>query len=131
VDDLLRRGFQPRHIRFFLLNGPYREDLDLRISRLEAGAGRLDRVRRLLAQLHERRTPDAPSPDPDPAQGLCDDFERAMNDDLDFAGAFGAVTRWLERAAEVDRADGLPPKSRAALQQTLKAIDQVLGVIGP
>lgn len=131
VDDLLHRGFQPRHIRFFLLNGPYREDLDLRISRLEAGAGRLDRIRRLLAQLHERRTPDAPSPDPDPAQGLRDDFQSAMNNDLDFAGAFAAVTRWLERAAEVDRADGLPPEPRAALQQTLKAIDQVLGVIGP
>jgi cysteinyl-tRNA synthetase len=130
VEDLLRRGFQPRHIRFFLLNGPYREDRDLRISRLEANAGHLDRIRRLVAGLHERHTPDARKPTPDPAQGLHDDFESAMNDDLDYAGAFAAVSRWLERAAEVDRTDGLPPQHRKTLQQTLKAIDQVLGIIG-
>ena len=130
VDDLLRRGFQPRHIRFFLLDGPYRDDLDLRKSRLEAGAGRLDRVRRLVARLHERHTPEAPRPHPDPAEALRDDFERAMNDNLDVAAAFAAVAHWLERAAEVDRADGLPSRRRTALQQTLKAIDGVLGVIG-
>jgi cysteinyl-tRNA synthetase len=130
VDDLLPRGFQPRHIRFFLLNGPYREDLDLRISRLEAAAGRLDRVRRLVAGLHERRTPKARTPSQDPATALRGDFEKAMNDNLNVAGAFDAVAHWLERAAGQDSVEGIPPRNRRDLQKALKDIDQVLGVIG-
>jgi cysteinyl-tRNA synthetase len=130
VDDLLRRGFEPRHIRFFLLNGPYREDLDLRISRLEANAGRLERARRLVARLHERRSPGAKASSRDPGAELRRAFEKAMGDDLDVAGAFEAVVFWLERAADADERQGLPSSTRESLQQTLKDIDQVLGVLG-
>ena len=130
VGDLLRRGFQPRHIRFFLLCGPYREDLDLRTSRLETCAGHLDRVRRQVARLHGRQSPRARTPARDPSTALRRDFERAMNDNLDYAEAFTAVARHLQQATELDATDGLPPKHRTALQKILKEIDQVLGVIG-
>lgn len=130
VEDLSRQGFEPRHIRFFLLYGPYREDLDLRTSRLEAGAGRLDRVRRLAAQLHTRQTPNARNSDQNPAAELRRGFEEAMNDNLDFAGAFDAVVHLLQRATAIDESEGLSRQSRKALQQALKDVDGVLGVIG-
>ena len=130
VEDLLRRGFQPRHIRFFLLNGPYREDLDLRLSRVEAGAGRLDRVRRLAARLPAGRTLEAQDPAPDPAEDLRREFEDAMNDNLNVAGAFDAVAHWVEWAAETDAGRGLTMRGRKSWERTLKEIDRVLGVIG-
>mgnify|MGYP006299632257 FL=1 len=129
VDDLLRKGFQPRHIRFFLLCGPYRETLDLRTSRLEAAAGRLDRVRRLAAQLHTRRTTRSRKSGQDPASDLRRGFEAAMNDNLDYAAAFDAVAQHLERATEIDETEGLARQGREALQQALKEVDGVLGVM--
>jgi cysteinyl-tRNA synthetase len=54
LDDLLARGFEARHLRFFLLYAPYREPLDLRIARLEQRAGLLDRVRRQASRLRSK-----------------------------------------------------------------------------
>jgi cysteinyl-tRNA synthetase len=128
VDDLLRRGFRPRHIRFFLLYGPYRDKLDMRTVRLEQCAGRLDRVRRLIEGLRTRHTPDARASRADPAGHIRAVFAKAMNDNLDFAGAFDAVAEAVCRAAEKDEAEGMPPGSREALLAALHDVDRVFGV---
>lgn len=130
VDDLRGRGFQPRHIRFFLLYGPYRDKLDLRTARLEECAGRLDRVRRLVQRLGERRTPRTREAEGDPAAALRAAFEKAMDDNLDYAGAFDAVADQVVKALRLDRGDGLAPHRRAALLAAIHDVDRVLGVIG-
>jgi len=130
VDDLLRQGFRPRHIRFFLLYGPYREDLDLRISRMEERAGRLDRIRRLARRLLERRTPDAARTGVDPAPAMRAGFEKCMNDNLDFPAAFDAVAGHLFQAAKLDATRGLPTACREGLRAVLAEADRVFGVLG-
>ncbi|RJP80559.1 MAG: hypothetical protein C4524_03295 [Candidatus Zixiibacteriota bacterium] len=132
VDDLLEMGFLPRHIRFFLLYGPYREELDLRLSRVEQCAGRLERIRRRTAALLEDRS--APSAADrktaaDPAAAVRAAFEAHMNDNLDYAGAFDAVADQLLEAARAHASGALRPGRRSALREAVAQIDRVFGVM--
>lgn len=130
VPTLLRQGFRPRHIRFFLLDGPYRDKLDLRTAHLEKSAGRLDRVRRQARRLFEGQTAGRGHGHDDFATGLRAAFEKAMNDNLDVAGAIDAVADHLVRAAGADAAGGMDALRRRELQRAMAAIDRVLGVFG-
>jgi cysteinyl-tRNA synthetase len=134
VEDLLEQGFLPRHIRFFLLYGPYRDKLDLRLERLEQCVGRLDRLRRRAAALGgERNDPAAASrtgnSGAEPAAGLRAAFEARMDDNLDYAGAFDAVAEHLQRAIEADTAGRMSSESLPALRTAIEAVDRVLGVL--
>ena len=128
VEDLLARGFAARHIRFFLIYGAYRDPLDLRLSRMEARAGRLDRIRRLAGNLRRRRTARAAAVNEDPAGEIFAAFEAHMNDDLNCAGAFDAVAEVLVRISGEDKARGIAPESREKLLSAIREVDKVLGV---
>lgn len=132
LDDLLEMGFLPRHIRFFLLYGPYREPMDLRMSRLERCAGRLDRIRRrtsALLQDRSRSNTGNHKANSNPAAAIRAAFEAHMNDNLDYAGAFDAVADQLLEAAKADASGVLSPGDRSALRNAVAEIDQVFGVL--
>ncbi|MCF8107159.1 MAG: class I tRNA ligase family protein [Desulfohalobiaceae bacterium] len=130
MGDLLEWGFQPRHIRFFLLSGPYRDQLDLRMPHLDERAGYLDRIRRLAGRLFIGRTNEAGQAGGDPASELRAAFQERMNDNLDFAGAFDAIADHLIRAVSLDQTGSLPPGSRSKLCRMLRKADRILGVLG-
>ncbi len=133
IDDLLGIGFLPRHIRFFLLYGPFREPLDMRLSRLEQCAGRLDRIRRRTRALLKAMSGPGAKEErngakPDGAVRTA--FEAHMNDNLDYAGAFDAVTEQLLAAAREDASGALPSDRRTALRAAVAEVDAVFGVLG-
>lgn len=130
TQDLLNQGFLPPQIRFFLLYGPYRDELDLRLSSLDERTGYLDRIRRLTRGLMERETEEARPPDSDPASDIRQAFSCYMNDNLDFAGAFDAVANQLILATHIDQTNGIPPDVRRGLREVLVEVDSVLGVLG-
>jgi cysteinyl-tRNA synthetase len=130
VDDLLQQGFSPHHIRFFLLYGPYRDKLDLRMSRVEACAGHVDRIRRVAGTLLDRRTEAGGNSGLDLAAEIRKAFEQRMNDNLDVAGAFDAVAEHLLRAAQMNAVQSLPQRPRDDLHALIIKIDKVLGVLG-
>ena len=78
------------------LCGAYRDKLDLRLSRLEQKAGRLDRLCRLIDTLSDRRDHKPTETDTDPAARMRTAFEERMNDDLDCAGDSGQRKRGFE-----------------------------------
>jgi len=130
VDDLLDLGFEPFHLRFFLLYGPYGNKLDLRLSAVELRAGHLDRVRHLVKILLEGRNKNSKEAGKNLAAEMRQTFEKGMNDNLDYAGAFDGVTDSILRAVHVDKTAGLSSGSRKQLGRVLADIDRVLGVLG-
>jgi cysteinyl-tRNA synthetase len=130
VEDLLDKGFYPHHIRFYLLYGPYRDDLNLRLKHIEDRAGYLDRIRQLVDLLLNRETEDVEENDLDPAAEMRIDFENHMNNNLNYAGAFDAVADHLFRAVDTDRTFGIPNKSRQKLGVMLADADRIFGVLG-
>jgi len=130
VEDLLEQGFHPRHIRFFLLYGPYNDKLDLRLSHMEERAGHLDRIRRLASSLHTHNVENPHETQEDLAEKMRVAFEERMNDNLDYAGAFDAMADHLICAVSVDKKDGINVKSRNELIETIRDLDSVFGVLG-
>ena len=130
VQDLIEQGFQPRHIRFFLLYAPYNDKLNLRISHMEERAGHLDRIRRLASSLQTHNTEDSHGTQKDLAAEMRAVFEERMNDNLDYAGAFDAVADHLISAVRVDKNDGINVKSRDDLLEVVRDLDNVFGVLG-
>jgi len=130
VDELITRGFSPRHLRFFLLYGPYREGLDLRTEGLEQRAGHLDRFSHLACSVIQGDNKGAEPLDKDLAGDMRRAFEDRMNDNLDYAGAFDAVAEHLDRASHIDKERGIPPENRDQIKRVLKDIDRIFGVMG-
>lgn len=130
VEDLFKKGFPPRHIRFFLLYGPYREKLDLRLSHLDEQSGYLGRIRRKVESLFQGHAGSSETPEHEDIAGETRAaFEERMDDNLDYAGAFDAVAEQVIRAAEIDRATGLSPVTREALKTVIQKADRVFGVL--
>ncbi len=88
TSDVLAKGFSGVDLRFFLIYGPYRDELNFTFEKLSEAKTRLDALRGLVADLQWTKQP------PDKCMGdsyvgrLTGEFEAHMNNDLDVKGAF-------------------------------------------
>ncbi|TVQ63407.1 MAG: cysteine--tRNA ligase, partial [Phycisphaerales bacterium] len=113
IRDLVAKGFDPAAIRLELIKTHYRSNANFTEQGLTDSSRTIERWRRWL----------------DNADGSADDgarnadaaarFADAMHDDLNVAGAIGAINSWINSAERPTRAD-------AAL---LREFDGALGVL--
>jgi cysteinyl-tRNA synthetase len=131
-EDLLAGGaISGRHLRFFLLERHYRQELDLREQELAAAKRKLDHLAEVIARL---LTPAAVPGGPAKMamiEGLPRVFEERMNDDLDLNGAVNGVAAELTRLAEAVGQGGLAAAQQERLRQRLQIIDEVLRILPP
>jgi cysteinyl-tRNA synthetase len=129
LDDVRARGFEPRALRFALLRGHYRQPLNFTWDILKESTAVLESLDDLVLRLRRAATGHDAAPSSD--DGLedvadaCDEFEGAMDDDLNTPKAFGALFKL--RSAAVEMRLGASAASQA-LQFVTKA-NGVLGVI--
>jgi len=114
VRELLEKGFDPAALRLELLKTHYRVNANFTEQGLRDSARMIDRWRRFqdLAEA-SRETGSAD-------EKALAEFTGAMHDDLNVAGALGAINAWINRRADE------PTRADAAL---LKSFDDVLGVL--
>ena len=132
VRDLLEEGVSPAAIRHQLLSAQYRRELNFSQAGLEASERA---VRRLLD--FEDRLRSHPVEEVSEGLGLSEAatraqaaFQEAMDDDLNVAGAQGALFTFVNEAnAIMDREERLPDTERAAALDLLDSLDGVLGFL--
>jgi cysteinyl-tRNA synthetase len=117
VDGLVGRGFTPRQIRFYLLDGHYRRKLNLHDSGLVRSKERFEHLMELTAAC--RREPDTGAVEPD--EELSRGFERHMDSDLDVGGAIEEMIAILARR-NLD-------EGRRDLRPLRRALDRIDGVL--
>jgi cysteinyl-tRNA synthetase len=130
--DLLKRHeLSPWHLRFFLIHGHYRQQLDLKEGQLAAAREKLDLLQATIARL--RSSPVGASGEAVKAtiRRLPAVFEERMNDDLDVSGAMDTVAEVLSGLAVSWKEKGLGPDENELLRQQLLRIDGVLGILLP
>jgi cysteinyl-tRNA synthetase len=142
LQDLIGKGADPRAVRYLLLAVHYRQKLNFTWEVLEAAAGalrRIDEMRFRLAHAREetKAPPEAATPEQPgrtevagAAERLRQDFDAALADDLNVAGALGAVFVFVR---EVNAAieQGLSEGDRERVTAALAEVDRVLGVLDP
>jgi cysteinyl-tRNA synthetase len=127
--DLVEKGFKPKGLRYALLATHYRQPVNFTLEGLQAAE---NAVQRLLDFLHALQTAQGSGFDGQPLlQQTQQDFEAALDDDLNISGALGAI---FEMVRELNRAMANSRLSTAGAQQVmalLQRFDTVLGLLAP
>jgi cysteinyl-tRNA synthetase len=152
--DLLAKGFNGREIRFQLLQSHYRETFNFTLGGLEAARASLMRIDECLTKLREI----AGNTSAPPENSLLTHFSSMLDEDLNIAGAWGAIFDWVRETnrrlggqggysqtggvggpsqgtpptqPRVPTGNSMDPKSAASALATWNRLDSVLGVGAP
>ncbi len=90
--DLIGKGYKPSAIRYLLASVPYRKPLNFTFDGLHQAQVSLDRLRNFRFRLTKEKFPAGENPESKArAQAAIKGFEDSMDDNLNTAGALGAV----------------------------------------
>jgi cysteinyl-tRNA synthetase len=130
LGGLLEQGYSPLQIRYALLAVPYRTKLNFTFRSLEDAKNALGRLELFLLRMREIEASGAPS-GPSIA-GLAERFraafEQAMDDDLNTAGALGALFTMIREANIAADQRHLGADDARALLAVFAGVDAVLDI---
>jgi cysteinyl-tRNA synthetase len=125
--DLLAKGFSGRHLRFFLIYGPYRKKLNFTFERLSQISQRLDSFRSMVADLEKTKLTSKPERQDKLTNTITIDFEDNMNNDLDVKSAFDSLYETTAKLHKIRQSLGtLDVKN---VLDSLRTVDRVLQCI--
>ncbi|HEX6588709.1 MAG TPA: cysteine--tRNA ligase [Longimicrobiales bacterium] len=132
VSDVVDRdGHAPAVLRYALLAGHYRRELNFSARALDDARAALRRLVEFVERLE--RTPvreGGEAPLADVAARAWTAFEEALDDDLNTPAALAALFNLVrEGNSALDRVDAVDPRDRDAMRQTIARMDGVLNVI--
>ncbi|WP_419948109.1 cysteine--tRNA ligase [Candidatus Palauibacter sp.] len=132
IPELVERGHAPSAIRYLLLSGHYRTQLNFTFDGLEASAKavtRLHEFRRRLRAAIEAGSDASADLAALAATGRAD-FEQAMDDDLNVSEALSTMFGVVREANQaLDACHPRAPSGSRAILQVLDAFDRVFGVL--
>ncbi|MDP2498518.1 MAG: cysteine--tRNA ligase [Candidatus Palauibacterales bacterium] len=136
IPDLLEKGYRGSAIRYLLLSGHYRSELNFTLDGLDEAERALDRLEEFRRRVREAEV-DADAADgpagelPELAREARRGFEAAMDDDLNVSDARGAIFELVRQGN--GRLDGsgerLTADARDAVLAVLQDFDRVFGVL--
>ncbi|MCF8111310.1 MAG: class I tRNA ligase family protein [Desulfobacteraceae bacterium] len=131
LSDLVSRGFQPHHIRFFLLYGNYRRSLNMDTERLDCARGKIETLRAMINRINEHRAPAGRTTTAakNLAGRLEQDFKNCMNDNLDVKSAFDQVYINISNLLDFAVKGNLNADILMVARKSLARINEVLKIL--
>ncbi len=131
LQDLLKGGYEPYHLRFYLGYQHYRVKINLNEEHLQLARGKVDTFRELVRRISEN---DSESGKSDPqasylVNGLKSGFEKFMNDDLDVKGAFENLYTTISKLAKLKVLGRLGKGDCNRVTEQMEKIDSVLKIL--
>lgn len=123
IETLLKQGHSPKEIRFFLIYGQYRENLNYSKRNLKSSTEVLHDFKKMIGRI--RKKAGNFYPDNAMAVQIEEVFTEHMNNDLDVRGAVDALRNLLSDM-DISR---ISPEEASGLIGGLKKLDSVLRVI--
>ncbi len=123
IEDLLRDGYTAQEIRFFLIDGHYRKELDYTKGKMRSAAEKLRNLKRKMKAIR-RKAGQESEVDTDMRERVKQTFTKTMDDDLNLGRAFDSLLEFVQIELET-----LKPKTASGLLKGLKELDAVLGVL--
>lgn len=133
IRDLVGKGYDPLAIRLALISTRYRESMNFSLQGLHEAASAVGMLRDLgekllvtVASIDEAAGEGRDAALDKSDQAMLEEFTRAMDDDLNMAGALAAVFTW---ATPLNKQKKIAfPQARSALT-ALRRVDHVLEVV--
>jgi len=129
--DLIGQGCQWQHVRFFLINGHYRQRLNYTDKKFAAACARLQQFKSMVKKLQKMKTTNQKSnlKAEKLIARLKDDFEQSLNDDLHVKNAFDTLFKNMSKLLVVAEKGKVNRQDCEKAIAVLEGIDQVLQVI--
>jgi len=124
LQDLTSQGFTGREIRYLLLTAHYRETFNFTLEGLRGARTSLGRLDECLVKLRSLAGNEAAAPD----AALLQAFAKALDEDLNVAGAWGTIFEWVRETNRQLADNSLTAARAAAALGAWNAIDRVFGV---
>jgi len=130
-DDLVRKGYSPQNIRFYLIYGHHRRVMNLRDSKLGEASEKLDSFLKMVDELtsSESIVEKSDSAAANLIESLTDKFERHMDNDLSIKDAFDAIFQDVSKLLNMRREGRLTMDDCRRTEDKLKAMNSVLGIL--
>jgi cysteinyl-tRNA synthetase len=129
IEDLEKKGFNGKEIRFFLLGTHYRKPLSFSFGALETAKNTVKRLDRFIQRLL-RFTPGSGYSDTDQLiYDLRQGFTNAMDDDFNISSGLGSLFEFVKKVSLPLAQGQLSEKERDQILDGMKKIDAVLGVM--
>jgi cysteinyl-tRNA synthetase len=125
--DLLAKGFNGREIRSQLLQSHYRETFNFTLGGLDSARASLMRIDECLTKLRELAGKTSAAPD----DNLLAQFSNLLDEDLNIAGAWGAIFDWVRDTNRHLAENSMDSAGAASALATWNRLDSVLGVGAP
>lgn len=127
--EILDKGYTGREIRYELLGTHYRQSLNFTFDSLKANRAALARLDEFYTKLQDAIGSETVSGDlPEWANTLAEKFETALDDDLNIAGAMGALFDGVHEGNKNFPTDG---KTALAVSKLWEKLNTVLGFLQP
>lgn len=129
MQELFKRGYTGREIRFMLLSVHYRKPLNFTIKRLNNIRTALRRLDEFACKLNC-----LPSGRPHPevaafVSAMEEQFFSAMDDDLNVSGAMGAIYNFIRKVYPILQVNNLDKDQTSHILESLTRMDQVLNIL--
>ncbi len=129
--DLIERGFSADSIRYLLVSTPHRKQLNFTFDGLEAAAAAIERLRNFERRLASAAVgADNPEASAESAKATAQ-FREALDDDLNTAGALGAVFEYIRAANSAIDSGRFGPANVAEAREVLDGFDTIFDVLQP
>jgi cysteinyl-tRNA synthetase len=128
-DDLLTRGINEDHVRFFLIYGQYRQKLNFTWEKLVETSHKLDSFKSMVQDLEKADATRSDEKAKHLAGSLISGFEACMDKNLDVKAAFDSLYSKLEALHSLLKQGKLASEEAKAALTGLRGADIVLQVI--
>ncbi|MBM3978226.1 MAG: cysteine--tRNA ligase [Planctomycetes bacterium] len=125
LDDVVAKGYEPRHLRYCLIRGHYRQPLNFTWGILEECRSALESLDDFVRRLRVAAAAGGPARGEELVAAARASFDAAMDDDLNTPSALAAV--FALRGATLE--DRLGPQAAHAALGFLERVHAALGVL--
>jgi cysteinyl-tRNA synthetase len=130
-EDVLKRDCAPYHVRFMLINGYYRDQLDITEEFMDECKHRLEKLRNMVKTITTGPV-GASGPDSYVDKLIAEVpvlFTTKMDDDMKIREAVDGLYRLIRELRSRQDSAGITAAQQAAIRSELEKIDTVLGVL--
>ncbi len=129
--ELLDRGHSPEAIRYLLVGTPYRKQLNFTFDGLRGATASIERLRNFARRLEGGFASGDSATATTAAAAAREQFRAALDDDLNTAGALGAVFEYVRAANSAIDARQYGPTNAAEGLALLADFDRIFDVMEP
>jgi len=128
--EVLKKGYAPESVRYVLLSTHYRQKLNFTWEKLDEAASAIERLRNVIQRLQRVKTKSGEDIS-DLLETTAAQFDAALDDDLNIAGALGALFTMVKELNSLIDEQNISHNNAVVALELIRKFDTILDVLQP